>query len=116
MRVDRKSAWFLLVIVLLSAALPGLACLAPAHHSACCQEMMQDCGSSMTMPDSCCKMRSTDPNLPPALALHPENTGLSSQVFVASILMPPANVIALVTSAETPPSSPASSRSSILRI
>ena len=117
MRVDRKSAWFMLVIMLLSAAIPSLACLAPARHSACCQEMMQDCGSSMATADSCCKMRSTDPNVPPALALHPENSGLSSQLAVAAILMPaPANIVALVTSAEPPPGAPASGRSSILRI
>ncbi len=117
MRVDRKSGWFLLAIMLLSAALPSLACLATARHTACCQQMMQDCESSMTMADSCCKMRSTDTNMPPALASHPESTNLSSHLVVASILMPAlVNDAALVTLAETPPGAPACGRSSILRI
>jgi hypothetical protein len=115
--VDRKSGWFLLAIMLLSAALPSLACLATARHTACCQQMMQDCGSSMTMADSCCKMRSTDTNMPPALVSHPESDSSLSQLVVAAILMPaPVNDAALVTSAETPPGAPACGRSSILRI
>jgi hypothetical protein len=116
-QVDRKSGWFLLAIMLLSAALPTSSCLATARHSACCQQMMQDCGSSMAMADTCCKMRSTDPGMPPALALHPGSNVLSSHPVAAAILMPaPANDATLTTLAETPPGAPASGRSSILRI
>ncbi|HMG84143.1 MAG TPA: hypothetical protein VK574_00280 [Terracidiphilus sp.] len=115
--MDRKSSWLLLAIMLLSAALPTLACLATARHSACCRQMMQDCGSSIAMADTCCKMRSTDTSLPPALASQPESNGLSSQIVVAAILVPaPVNGAALTPSAKTPPGEPASGRSSILRI
>jgi hypothetical protein len=117
LQVDRKSGWFLLAIMLLSAALPSVACLATARHSACCQQMMQDCGSSMAMADTCCKMRSTDPGMPPALASHPGSNVLSSHLVVAAILMPaPANDGAVTAFAETPPRAPATDRSSILRI
>jgi hypothetical protein len=107
----------MLAMMLLSAALPSLACLATAHYSACCQQMMQDCGSSMAMADSCCKMRSTDPSMPPALATQPQCNVLTSQIVVAAILMPASvNGTALVPSSETPPGAPAWGRSSILRI
>jgi hypothetical protein len=105
----------MLAMMLLSAALPSFACLANEHHSACCQQMTQDCSSSMTMADSCCKMRSTDTSMPPALATQPH--GLTSQIVVAAILMPaPVNAVAPIPSSETPPGAPASDRSSILRI
>lgn len=118
MRVNRKGAWFLLAIMLLSAALPSLACLATARHSACCQQMMDNCGSSMTMADSCCKMRATDTNMPPALASQPESNGVLAHVVAPAILMPAAvNDSAFAPSGETPPASPPpSGRSSILRI
>jgi hypothetical protein len=107
----------MLAMMLLSAALPSFACLANEHHSACCQQMTQDCSSSMTMADSCCKMRSTDTSMPPALATQPQCNGLTSQIVVAAILMPaPVNAAAPIPSSETPPGAPASNRSSILRI
>jgi hypothetical protein len=79
--------------------------------------MMQDCSSSMAMADTCCKMRSTDQSMPPALATQPPSNGLTSQIVVSAILMPaPVSGAALTTLVETPPRSPASGRSSILRI
>lgn len=72
----------------------------------------------MTMADSCCKMRATDTNMPPALASQPESNGVLAHVFAPAILMPAAvNGSAFAPSGETPPASPPpSGRSSILRI
>lgn len=117
MRVNRKGGWFLLAIMLLSAAVPSLACLATARHSACCQQMMDNCGSSMTMADSCCKMRATDTSMPPALASQPESNGVLAHVVVPVTFIPdPVNGSAFASSAEAPPGTPASGRPSILRI
>ncbi len=52
---------------LLSAALPTSPVSRP-RHSACCQQMMDNCGSSMTMADSPAQDACDRPNMPPALA------------------------------------------------
>lgn len=117
-RVDRKGAWFLVAIMLLSAAIPGLACLAPTHPPACCQQMAQGCNSTMaTAGSACCKIRSTDTRIPPALVSQPENDCLSSQLVLTAILLPaPISDAAFVPPGESPTTASASARSSILRI
>jgi hypothetical protein len=110
-----KGAILMLAIVVLWATLPGLACLAPAMHDSCCQQMMQDCGSSMVMANpSCCKVHSSDTSVPPAQANTADGAKLitlshSSIRIDASSLA----VEAMVRAAENPPSS---TYSSILRI
>jgi hypothetical protein len=108
----------MLAIMLLSVALPSLACLSPVQHSACCRQMMEDCGSSMaTASPSCCNMRSTDTTVPPALASQPESNGLSFPLAVTAILTPVATSRSVLTSStEEPPGDPVSYRFSILRI
>jgi hypothetical protein len=108
----------MLAIMVLWAALPGIACFVPAPHHACCQQMMQDCGSSMAMANpSCCKVHSSDSNMPPAQASRSEGTSLPAHIFFSAKLpFAPTEVSAASQTSETPPVTPASSRSSILRI
>lgn len=118
MNVSRKGAWIMLAIVVLWAAIPGLACLAPAPRHACCTQMMQDCGPSMAMADhACCKVQSQDPNTPPVQASRPDPSSLladASQGDFGAIL--PVVTTFSVLSSETPPGPSASPHRSILRI
>src|SRR5579863_3891066 len=108
----------MLAIVLLSAALPGLVCLAPTHPADCCLQMMQECGSSMaTLDASCCKMRSTDTSMPPTPLSQTQINGISSHLVVASFLMAPRlSDVSLTSLADTAHCLATSGRSSILRI
>jgi hypothetical protein len=108
----------MLAIMVLWAALPGIACFASAPHHTCCRQMMQDCGPSMAMANpSCCKVHSSDSNIPPAQVSRPEGTSLPAHIFVtAKLPFTSPDVSAASQISETPPGSPASSRNSILRI
>lgn len=115
--VGCKGVWFMLAIVVLWAALPGVACFAPAPHHACCQQMMQDCGSSMALTDpSCCKVHSSDPTQPPAQASRPEGTSQPVHIFVSANLACASLDDALAAHIEAAPGTLPPSRSSILRI
>ena len=118
MQVSTKNAWIMLAIIVLWAALPGLACLAPAAHQDCCQQMMQDCGSSMAMTDpSCCKVHSSDPSMPPAQASRPEGNNVPAHIFLSlKFELAPLDEAKATPVAETPPRATASSHISILRI
>jgi hypothetical protein len=118
-RVGRKNAWILAAIMVLSTALPGLACLAPAPHQDCCKQMMmQDCGSSMEMADpACCKVHSSDQNAPPAQASRPAGASLPDHAFLfLKFDLAPVNNARSTPVTETPPRTTASGRVSILRI
>jgi hypothetical protein len=116
--VGSKGSWFMLAIVVLWAALPGLACFAPATQHECCQQMMQDCGSSRAMADpSCCKVHSSDPNLPPAQASRPEVTSQPVHIFdSAKLAVASLDGAAVTRTAETPSGAIDSGHISILRI
>lgn len=118
MRVRQKGAIFMLAILMLWAALPGLDCLAPASQDQCCQQMMQDCGPSMAMSDaSCCKVHSTDTNLQPSQPSAVSGADLRTYTAISSDAQATSlDAIAVVHTAETPPGSSSLSRSSILRI
>jgi hypothetical protein len=117
-RVGTKNAWIMLAIIVLWTALPGLACLAPAPHQDCCQQMMQDCGSSMAMADpSCCKVHSSDNNIPPAQASRPEGTSVPAHIFLSlQFDLAPLDNGKSTQVTETPPRAVDFSHISILRI
>jgi hypothetical protein len=114
-RVGNKIAFMMLVLVLLWAALPALACASPAPQHACCQHMMQDCGPSMTSP-SCCNARSSGAAVPPAQASRALGDTSLNHVSVGSLISIPVVALSLVRTTETPPGSLASLHNTILRI
>ena len=118
MGVGKKAEWFLLAMTLLWAALPSLACLAPASQHACCRQMMHDCDSSSAMAhQSCCKVQAPDTNLPPAQTSRPEVTILAGHATLFAIgAASPMQGVALAQTAEMPPGRLAVDRNSILRI
>jgi len=108
----------MVAILVLWTALPSLACLAPAPQQACCRQMMQDCGSSMTIAaPSCCKVHSSDSSIPPAQATRIEASSFATHIYAgAKLPTGESNVAAFARIAETPPGAPGASRNSILRI
>ena len=116
----KKSALWLMVVLVLQTMGPALACLAPVRGSAqhaCCRKMAQDCGALMGGDQSCCRMeRSQNPTEPGTVfsfergheldctpvALAPERDAASSAEWRAVLTAPP------------PDTSPG--RSSVLRI
>ena len=119
MRVGTKNAWMMLAIMVLWTALPGLDCFTPAPHQDCCKHMMmQDCGSSMAMADpSCCKVHSSDQNIPPAQTARPEGATVPAHVYLAvSFDLAALDSTNSAPVTETPPRTAASGRISILRI
>ena len=65
----RKTGALLMLLVLtLWVATPALACFAPAQQHACCGQMMQDCGPTMSPDASCCQVHRTDTANPPVQA------------------------------------------------
>jgi hypothetical protein len=63
--VGKKSAWLMMVVVALWAAMPALAYLKPAQADACCRQMTQVCGScEMGASQSCCQVHAPDTGVP----------------------------------------------------
>jgi hypothetical protein len=117
-RVGNKGAWFMLSILAFWAAMPGLACLAPIPQHACCRQMMQDCGPSMAMGDpSCCKVHSSDTNLPPAQGSRVEASTFAIHDGAITTFLPvDPNSASLARMAETPPGAAGAAHNFILRI
>lgn len=66
---------------------------------------------------SCCKVHSSDSDMPPAQASQSEDTSLVAHLSVgAKLPFAPAEVSAAVQTFEDPPGPPAATRISILRI
>lgn len=64
-RVGKKSAWLMMVVVAFWAAMPALAHLKPAQPDACCHQMMQGCGAcDMGASQSCCQVHAPDTSVP----------------------------------------------------
>ncbi len=117
MRVRTKGAIFMLTLVALWAALPALACLTPPAAHACCRHVMQDCGSMMMPTASCCDARSSDTGVPPAQASQVQSVDLLAHAWVVTRVSAAAlDGFNLIQIAETPPGTPLSSRTSVLRI
>jgi hypothetical protein len=118
MRVGRKGALVLLAVVVLWAATPALACLTPAAQHACCQGMMQGCGSSPMMTNhACCRVQPPAPADPSGAASAADHAFQCAQlpVRVATLAPPSSTTVSnRITGAPPPESLPGNN--SILRI
>ena len=119
MHVGRKGAFVLLVIMVLWAAMPALACLTPTAHRSCRQGMaMQGCGSSAMMQcGDCCRVQPADAPLLPGSACAVDHTvgSIPSPALTALALLPSTGQAILLVS-EAPPPPGFSGAGSILRI
>lgn len=123
MRVSRIGALTMLVITVLWAATPAIACLVPmramtqAEHD-CCLKMAQECGSSM-MPSShsCCQGHQHDPVVSPVTTYsptRPSDVAIVPQISIQLIASQSVSIHVQALEAPPPESSPGCS--SILRI
>ncbi|MFP5206759.1 MAG: hypothetical protein ACLGSH_15505 [Acidobacteriota bacterium] len=118
MQVGKKGAFVLLLIAVLWAAAPALACVMPMAHGSCCQGMgMQDCASPAMMHcGDCCRMQSSNAPLPPGSAGAADHAigSVPAASGIVLVLLPDTGS-AVLPGVETPP--PGSrGRGSILRI
>src|SRR5262252_3355961 len=123
MQVSRKGALAMLVITVLWAVTPAIACMIPmrpmtqAEHE-CCKRMAQQCGSSaMPSSHSCCQGHERETAVSPVPTyspMRPFDVAIVRQTAVLLI----ANEPILPTSAEleAPPPEASPACSSILRI
>jgi len=112
--------------VLVSLLAPVMACAVPSaqmspSEQACCKHMRGRCGS-MPMQHSCCKSTPDKSDLPGTLAIAPLKVSHAAAVVVlalpmdANAVLPPSSALG-VDSSESPPSSSAISRQTlVLRI
>ncbi|HEV2396969.1 MAG TPA: hypothetical protein VGS27_08515 [Candidatus Sulfotelmatobacter sp.] len=123
MRVTRAGALTMLVITVLWAATPAIACLVPmramtpAEHD-CCLKMAQECGLSvMPSSHSCCQVQRHDTAVAPVSNYSPTrpfDVVLVSQTAILPVAK--TSSIASATAFETPPPESSPGCSSILRI
>jgi hypothetical protein len=118
-RLKKSALWLVLVLVLQTMG-PALACMMPANgpaRHACCQKMAKDCGAAMGSDQSCCRMeRSQTPTEPGALFSLESGHELN---LVAAAIVPQRDSATAaewraVLSAPPPDTSPG--KSSVLRI
>lgn len=123
MRVTRTGALTMLVITVLWAATPAIACLVPARAMTqaehdCCLKMAQECGSSMmSSSHSCCQGHRHDTAVSPVATYSPTrpfDVAIVPQISILLIASPSPSVHDPALEAPPPESSPG--RSSILRI
>lgn len=123
MRVTRAGALTMLVITVLWAATPALACLVPMRARTqaerdCCLKMAQECGSSM-MPSShsCCQVQRHETAVTPVSNYSPTRP-FDLVVVPQTAILPVAktSTFATTTAFETPPPESSPGCSSILRI
>ena len=123
MFVSRIGALLMLVITVLWAATPAIACLVPMHQMTkaeydCCLKMAQECGSSM-MPSnhSCCHGHQRDTAVSPVAKYSPTrpfDVAIVPQTAILLISHP--SVSLNVPPLEAPPPESSLGSSSILRI
>ena len=115
-KVSRKGAWVMLVIMALWAVAPAIACLAPAQQHACCRDMMPNCGSStMDASSACCQARSSETAYPSAQAAGPDRAmQLFASQSIAGVLAPALTYAGPVQGSNGPSISPPGSP--VLRI
>jgi hypothetical protein len=108
----------MLTMVVLWATLPALACLTPPPSHACCRHMMQDCDSSMMAANlACCDAHSSDTGIPASPATHASGIDLLAHACAATRISATAfDGFAASRIAETPPRTPLSSDTSVLRV
>ncbi len=109
----------MLVMVVLWAVTPALACLTPSMHRSCCQSMGKaDCNSQATMQcGDCCHVQPADAPLAPGSAgVVDHAAGSASSPNPVALALPPdaSHAIVPATEAPLPPGSPGIG--SILRI
>lgn len=123
MCVSRTGALTMLVITVLWAATPAVACLVPMHQMTkaehdCCMKMAQECGSSM-MPSShsCCQGHQRDTAVSPVATYSPTRPFDVAIVPQVSILLLASPSVSLhVPALEAPPPDSSPSYSAVLRI
>jgi len=123
MRVSRTGALTMLVITVLWAATPAIACLVPMHQMTkaehdCCLKMAQECGSSM-MPSShsCCHGHQRDTAVSPVATYSPTRPFDVAMVPQVSILLVASPSVSLqVVALEAPPPESSPGCSAVLRI
>ena len=118
MHVGKRGAFLLLLIAVLWAATPALACLMPMPHSSCCQGMaMQNCSApAMAHCGDCCRMQPNDAPLPPGSASAVSYAVGTVPAARIGFILPQHAGRALLPSSETPPPHAPFSLGSILRI
>jgi Na+(H+)/acetate symporter ActP len=123
MYVTRSASWAMLLITVLWAATPAIACLVPMHQMTkaehdCCLKMAQECGSSM-MPSShsCCQGHDRDNAVSPVATYSPTRPFDVATVRQTAILLATSSSVPLKSLAlEAPPPEASPGCSSILRI
>lgn len=123
MHVSRSGALTMLVVTVLWAATPAIACLVPIHQMTkaehdCCLKMAQECGSSM-MPSShsCCQGHQRETAVSPVATFSPTrpfDVAIVPQISILLVASPSISLGAPALEAPPPESSPGCS--SILRI
>lgn len=123
MRVGKTGALMMLVITVLWAATPAIACLVPMHQMTkaehdCCMKMAQECGSSM-MPSShsCCRGHQRDTAVSPVATYSPTrpfDVAIVPQVSILLVARP--SVSFHMTALEAPPPESSPGSSAVLRI
>ena len=123
MRVSKTGALAMLVITVLWAATPAIACLVPMHQMTkaehdCCLKMAQECGSSM-MPSnhSCCQGQRHDTAVSPVTTYSPTrpfDVAIVPQISILLVAGP--SVARHIPALEAPPPESSPGCSSILRI
>ena len=109
----------MLVVVVLWAITPALACLTPAANRSCCQGMgMADCSApAMMQCGDCCRVQPVDaPQLPGSVRTAEHAVGCVSSPSPVALALPPGTSDAMQAAPEAPlpPGSPGVG--SILRI
>jgi hypothetical protein len=123
MRVSKTGALAMLVITVLWAATPAIACLVPMHQMTkaehdCCLKMAQECGSSM-MPSShsCCQGHQRDAAVSPVATYSPTRPFDVAIVPQVSILLAASSSVSFhIPALESPPPESSPGCSSVLRI
>ena len=116
--MGKAAAILMLVVVVLWAAAPAFACLAPSQPHACCRHMdMPDCDmSTMGAAASCCQVSTPDTSGAPAIrAITPRTLEIAhptTSILLAPEIRPGSRPVSI---AETPPPH-ALTGSSVLRI
>jgi hypothetical protein len=123
MQVGRKGALAMLVVTVLWAVTPAIACMIPmrpmtrAEHE-CCKKMAQQCGSSaMPSSHSCCPGHERDTAVSPVPTYsrtRPFDVAIVPQTAVLLIASEP--ILPISAALEAPPPEASPGCSSILRI
>jgi hypothetical protein len=123
MQVSRKGALAMLVITILWAVTPAIACTIPLRpmtqaEQECCEKMAQQCGSSaMPSSHSCCQGHEREGAVSPVPTYSPTRPfDLAIVPQIAVLLIGSEPILPTSTALEAPPPEASPGCSSILRI